>query len=194
MKIRRSVLWGIAVTLVLAAPVHAQEEAAPPANRSGVLVKVGLDAPGTHRVENGSSVSTDVDGGAFLSGEIYASINPRVELGAGIELPTARSLENLNGEFMFIPIYGVARLYPVVGSVAVYATGRIGVNLFLGDDDYKGSGELESGGHLGVGAGIEFNRIQIEALLAVNTGRREVGSTWVDVAYSKLGVSLGYRF
>ncbi len=193
MKTRLSVLWCIVVTLVSAAPVLAQEEA-PPANRSGILVKVGLDAPGTHKVENGGSVSTDVDGGAFLSGEIYAGINPHVELGAGFELPTARSLENISGDFMFIPLYGVARLYPMVGSVAPYVTGRIGLNLYLGDDDYKGSGELESGGHLGLGAGIDMNRVQIEALLSVNTGRAEVGPTWVDVTYSKLGVSVGYRF
>ncbi|MFZ5875041.1 MAG: outer membrane beta-barrel protein [Nitrospirota bacterium] len=193
MKTLRSVLWGIAVTLMLAAPVLAQEEA-PPENRSGVHVKVGVDAPGTHRVENGSSISTDVDGGGFLSGELYATINPHVELGAGVELPNARSPENSSGEFIFIPIYGVARLYPLVGPVAPYVVGRIGMSLFLGDDDYKGNGDLESGAHLGIGAGIDIHRIQIEAMLSVSTGRAEVGPTWVDVSYSKLGVSMGYRF
>jgi hypothetical protein len=181
------------VALVLAAPVLAQEEA-PPANRAGVLVKVGYDAPGTHKVENGGSVSTDVDSGGFLSGELYATINPHVELGAGLELPNARSLENFNGEFMFIPIYVLARLYPITGPVAPYVAGRIGMNLFLADDDYKNNGDVESGAHLGIGAGIDINKIQIELLISANTGRLEVGSTCVDVTYSKVGVSVGYRF
>lgn len=91
MKTRRSVLWGIAVALVLAVPVHAQEEA-PTANRSGVIVKVGLDAPGTHEIEGaGLSGSTDVDAGAFLSGELYATVHPMLELGAGFELQFPRS-------------------------------------------------------------------------------------------------------
>jgi hypothetical protein len=117
-----------------------------------------------------------------------------VELGAGFELPTPRSLENFTGDFMFIPIYGVARLYPLAGSVAPYVTGRIGLNLYLGDDDYKAGGELESGAHLGIGAGIDINQIQIEVLFSASTGRAEVGPTWVDVTYSKVGASLGYRF
>jgi hypothetical protein len=88
---RRSVLWGIAVTLVLSTPVLAQE-GAPPANRSGVIVKVGLDAPGTHEIDGaGLSGSTDVDEGAFLSGELYATVHPMLELGAGLELQFPRS-------------------------------------------------------------------------------------------------------
>ncbi|MEW6683983.1 MAG: hypothetical protein AB1451_13880 [Nitrospirota bacterium] len=58
-----------------------------------------------------------------------------------------------------LPIYGVARLFPLVGSVSLYATGLLGFNLFFGDA-YKGSGSLEGGGHLGAGAGLLRATIQ----------------------------------
>lgn len=194
MKTWLSVLGCVVVTVVSAVPVLAQE-ALPPENRSGVIVKVGLDASGTHEIEGGGlSGSTDVDSGMFLSGEIYATVNPNVELGAGFEAQSRRSQENISGDFQFIPIYGVARLYPMVGPVSPYVTGRIGLNLFFGDSNYKGSGDLEGGGHLGFGAGLVVQRVQFEALYSINTGTYTLGGTDFDVTYSKLGVSVGYVF
>jgi hypothetical protein len=182
-------------TLALAGPVFAEQDARAE-NRSGVLVKVGLDTPGTHDVEGGGlSGDTDVEGGGFIAGEIYATVHPRVELGVGGEVQFPRSQQDFTGDFGFIPIYGVARLFPVVGPVSLYATGRIGVNLFFGDDDYKGSGSLEGGGHLGAGAGLLVHqRVQVEALYSINTGVYEIGGTSFDITYSKVGISLGYLF
>jgi hypothetical protein len=175
-------------------PVRAQETP-PPANRSGVIVKAGLDAPGTHEVEGGGgSGSTDVDGGAFLSGELYATVHPMLELGAGFELQFPRSQQDFIGDFGFIPIYGLARFYPIVGPVAPYVIGRLGMSVFYGDDDYKGSGELEAGGHFGLGAGLVVHRVQFEALYSVNTGLYTIAGTEFDVTYSKWGISVGYVF
>jgi hypothetical protein len=181
--------------IMSAAPVLAEQEGAV-VHRNGVLVKVGLDTPGTHEVEDGGvSGETDVDGGAFLAAEIYATVHPRVELGVGGEFQFPRSRQDLAGEFGFIPIYGVARFFPVVGPVSLYASGRLGVNLFYGDDDYKGNASLEGGGHLGVGAGLLLHqRVQVEALYSVNTGVYENGGISLDVTYSKAGISVGYLF
>lgn len=193
---RRLSMVGLALgMLVLAGPVFAEQDARAE-HRSGVLLKVGLDAPGTHEIEGGGlSGSTDVEGGAFIAGEIYATVHPRVELGVGGEVQFPRSQQDFAGDFGFLPIYGVARLFPVVGSVSLYVTGRLGFNLFFGDDDYKGSGSLEGGGHLGAGAGLLIQeRVQVEALYSINTGVYEVGGTSFDITYSKLGISVGYLF
>jgi hypothetical protein len=182
-------------SLGVTAPVAAAEDGRAE-SRMGVLLKLGYDAPGTHRVEGGGlDGSTDVESGGFIAGELYATISPRVELGAGGEIQFPRSQQDFTGDFGFIPIYLVARLFPVVGPVSPYVTGRIGAALFFGDDDYTGSGTLEPGGHLGVGAGLLIQqRLQVEALFSVNTGVYELGGTSFDIIYSKLGISVGYLF
>jgi hypothetical protein len=181
--------------VVVASPVLA-DDGDRAERRMGFLLKLGLDAPGTHKIEGGGlDDSFDVDGGGFIAGELYATINPRVELGAGAELQFPRAMEDFTGDFGFIPIYLVARLFPLVGSVSPYVTGRIGANLFYGDDDYKGSATLEPGGHLGLGAGLLIQqRLQVEALYSVNTGIYELAGTSLDITYSKLGISIGYLF
>jgi hypothetical protein len=78
--------------------------------------------------------------------------------------------------------------------MAPYVMGRLGMSLFFGDDDYKGSGELEGGGHLGLGAGLVIHRVQFEAVCSVNTGPYTLAGTEFDVTYSKWGISVGYVF
>jgi hypothetical protein len=189
-------IGGLALgSLVVAGPVlGAQDDRAE--SRRGVLLKVGFDAPGTHKVDGGGfDGSTDVESGGFIAGEFYATISPRVELGAGGEVQFPRSQQDFAGDFGFIPIYGVARLFPIVGPVSPYVTGRLGLNLFYGDSDYKGSGDLEGGGHLGAGAGLLIQqRLQVEALFSLNTGVYKVGGTSFDITYSNLGISVGYLF
>jgi hypothetical protein len=165
-------------------------------SRQGVLLKVGFDTPGTHEVQGGGlDGSTDVESGGFIAAELYATINPHVELGAGAEIQFPRSQQDFTGDFGFIPIYVLARLFPVVGSVSPYVTGRIGASLFFGDDDYKGSGTLGPGGHLGLGAGLLIQqRLQVEALFSLNSGTYELAGTSFDIFYSKLGISVGYLF
>jgi hypothetical protein len=182
-------------TLIVTAPVFA-EEGGRAESRRGFLLKAGYDAPGTHKVEGGGlDGSTDVDSSGFIAGELYATINPRVELGAGAEIQFPRARKDFTGDFGFIPVYIVARLFPVVGPVSPYVTGRIGSSLFFGDDDYTSGGTLEFGGHIGVGAGLLIQqRLQVEALLSASTGANDLGGISVDIIYSKLGISVGYLF
>lgn len=185
------------VLVSLAAPVPGlTAEGGRAESRQGVLIKAGFDAPGTHEVQGGGlDGSADVESGGFVSGELYATINRHIELGAGAEIQFPRSQQDFTGDFGFIPIYVLARLFPVVGPVSPYVTGRIGASLFFGDDDYTGGGTLGPGGHIGLGAGLLIQqRLQFEALFSLNTGTYELSGTSFDIFYSKLGISVGYLF
>lgn len=163
-------------------------------------IKIGVDFMGKHKVTiNGISAEEDVKTGVSLSGEYIQAINPNVGIGGGITFQIPRSQEDYEGNFKFIPLYGLVKIHSNYEYQAVnfYLLGQLGYNAFMGDNDYKGFGTLTGGLYYGIGTGIIFNKNnQIELLYSVNNGSYSI-SGWsgsFDVEYSKITVSYGYAF
>jgi hypothetical protein len=159
-------------------------------------VKIGLDMSGEHEVSGlGLSGSEDVEMGFSLSVEYVAAINENLGLGAGITYQMPRSQEDFEGDFNFMPIYGLVKLRATSNDISPYLIGQLGYNLFYGDSDYKGSGSLSGGIYYGIGAGIIFQKgFQVELLYSVNNGSYELLGYDFDIEYSKIGLFLGYNF
>jgi len=167
---------------------------------AGGAIKIGLDLPGDHKVSaSGYSGTEDVEFGFSLTGELFGAVSKNVELGGGLTWQLARSQEDYQGDFNFIPIYGLLRVRSDSKKTDPYLTVQLGYNLFQGDSDYRGSGNyevgLEGGLYYGIGGGVIFkNRYLIEGLYSVNNGSGEVLGETIDVEYSKISILFGINF
>ncbi|MDD5260173.1 MAG: hypothetical protein PHD29_09435 [bacterium] len=167
-------------------------------------IKIGVDLAGSHEVTwNGLNGDEVVETGISLSGEYMQAINSNIRLGGGITFQIPRSQEDYAGDFNFIPLYGLLKIYTnsqeqdeeniQVQKTNYYVLGHLGYNLFRGDDDYKGDEYLTGGIYYGIGGGIVFNKNnQLELLYSINNG--SIDDLNVDVEYSKITISYGYVF
>jgi hypothetical protein len=162
----------------------------------GGTVKLGIDMAGDHDVSApGDSKSYDVDTGFSLSGEVFGKIGNNFDVGAGITIQIPRSVEDFEGDFMFIPVYGMIRARIETENVAPYFIGQLGYNFFLADDDYKGAADLTGGLYYGLGLGIIIKKhFLIEALYSVNNGTYELSSNELDIENSQVTLNFGYNF
>ena len=166
----------------------------------GGAIKIGVDLAGDHEVSGlGLTGSEDVEMGLSLSGEIFGTIGNNFDLGGGMTFQFPRSQEDFQGDFSFLPIYGMARWRSSSEKFAPYAIGQLGYNFFFGDDDYKGTGvfaaDLDGGLYYGIGGGfIIYKHFQIEALYSVNNGTGNILGIDFDVEYSKISLTFGYNF
>jgi hypothetical protein len=160
---------------------------------------------------NNINTSQDVDTGLSVSGELSRYVNDNFGLGGGVSLQLSRKLSDADGEFNFIPFYGIAKLRtsPDGSGNYKYVLGQLGYNSFSGDSNYKGQGGKLTGGlYWGMGAGFVFKMIHVEALYSVNNGKYEQ-STYVydsdyyvyryfsasgDVKYSSISLNIGVHF
>jgi hypothetical protein len=97
----------------------------------GGTVKVGIDMAGDHEVSGAENETWDVDTGFSLSGEVFGKIGNNFDVGAGINIQIPRSVEDAEGDFMFIPVYGMIRARIETENVAPYFIGQLGYNFYL---------------------------------------------------------------
>ncbi len=169
-------------------------------------IKIGMDISGKHKISGeGASGSEDVEEGTSLSIEYGSIIDKGVELGIGMTYQLPRAQEDYDGDFNFVPIYGLIKIYSATSDPSPYLIGQLGYDIFYkGDSDYKGELSLSGGIYYGIGAGLIFNRsFQIEGLYSINKGEGDypggyyggyyVPSMSFDIEYSKINLSIGFR-
>ncbi len=164
-------------------------------------VKLGVDFNGDHDASaNGQSVSTDVDTGISLTGELFTDIDDHFDLGGGIQYQMPRSLKGYSSdEFNFVPIYGMVRVKSTSPNVAPYAIAQIGYNFFLSNSSYKsssyGDAELEGGLYYGIGGGLLIKKhFIVELLYSKDYGKAKFPPGSIDIEYSKFTLNIGYNF
>lgn len=164
---------------------------------AGGVLKFGIDFSGDHELSGaGQSMSFDNETGISFSGEIFASINPNFDLGGGLTYQVPRSVEDYEGEFNFVPIYGMMRFKSSAEKVAPYGIVQLGYNiLFDGDSSYKGPADLDGGLYYGIGGGIILNKhFLIELLYSVNQGDFSLLGVSLDVENKQFTLNIGYNF
>jgi len=167
------------------------------------LIKMGIDMPGDYHVSGmGLSGTTDVETGFSVAGEFISNIKSQnnISFGLGLEYQIPRSQKELQGDFYFIPIYGLMKIHlNKINEISPYLNFRLGYNLFDGDNNFKGTGLLRAsldGGlyyALGIGA-ITGRYYAMEITYSVNRGEGNIAGVGFDVEYSKVGLSIGYIF
>ena len=162
----------------------------------GGTIKLGVDLAGDHDVSApGDSESYDVDTGVSLSGELFGKIGNNFDIGVGITYQFPRSIEDFEGDFNFIPIYFMIRARIETENIAPYFIGQLGYNFYEGEDEYKGTLDLEGGLYYGLGVGVIIKKpFIIEAIFSVNNGTAEGSNIEYDVEYSKVTLNFGYNF
>jgi hypothetical protein len=159
---------------------------------------------GTNTINPGDS---SIDPGISLTAEEIYYVRPTIGIGAGISYQTTRREPVSDGQFSFIPIYGLLRVRstPTSDNSYPYATAQFGYNYFIADHKYAGAGnyEMTNGSYAGLGAGYVFGRMQVEVLYTVDQGRlsgddydalNQHYTISADAAYRKVSLSLGVIF
>ena len=166
------------------------------------MLKFGADFLGKHEISGlGLSGSEDVETGISPGFEMYFNVksdNAQLAGGFGIEYQVQRRQVKHDGNFNFIPIYALGKIFITPtsdNSIGSFATIKIGYSLFRGDNKYKGNLILDDGLYLGIGLGIVYyEKIQIEALYSKNTGKAHVEDIDFEVEYTNLKLSFGILF
>lgn len=140
----------------------------------------------------------DADTGISLSGELIGYINDNFGLGFGFTYQMARGVENIEGEFHYIPIYGLCKIRFPQNTVSPYIIGQGGYNFVDADTDYTWNGDIEGGAYAGFGGGIQFkNGFLLELLYSINYGYLEIsGPNYYEIYlnYRKLRLAAGFAF
>lgn len=193
-----------------------------PGNAEEWIFNLGVDFDGKHETTNGrlsvagsadSSINgtQNVNSGLTFGGEYVSYVSNNVGLGGGMTIQSDRGLQDVTGNFSFVPLYGLVKVRTEPGRMNFYKylVGQLGYNFFDGDIAYRGrNGTLDGGLYFGIGAGVVINRTQIELLYTEDRGRaKDSGylydstanqynyfSESGDVRYSKLGLSIGFIF
>lgn len=158
------------------------------------LLRIGVDMAGDHETSwTGGSHTDETETGVFVAFEMPSPTAGTSETGFGIEFQTPRELEDHPGdEFSFISLYVYLRGRTGPSRSSAVLFGRVGYNIFDGNDDYKGTSDLDNGICYAFGVGIPLERgSEVEVAYAVNLGSRDAGATSVDIEYSR--ISLGVR-
>ncbi len=158
--------------------------------------KLGLEINGNHETEfAGVGVDEDVNTGISLAIELVKNINETLGMGGGLALQLPRELEDYDGDFNFIPIYGLMKIRLNQETTVPYLIGQFGYNIFQADSNYKGDGDLKGGLYYGLGGGVIFSKsVQLELLYSANKGSIDFDAIEFDITYTKIGLSLGYNF
>ncbi len=147
----------------------------------------------------------DIESGFSIYFELGKAINKNIGLGGGASYGLGRGIdeEGEEGEFNFIPVYGLLKIWFPTPSVVPFGIVHVGYNFFFADDDFKG--DLDTGGGLywAIGGGIMFdNGVQLELLYATHNGTltgedSSEGFTMdidVELSYSKVTLAAGINF
>lgn len=166
------------------------------------------------------STSYDIENGVALIAEYVGYTEEVIGVGLGAEYQLPRKIKNNSGTFNFIPVYGIlkVRSVPDTNGSYTYLVGHLGINVFNGDNDFKGvGGALTNGLYYGVGFGFEANNIvQVNLLYSWNTGKFTQKFSYYaydysytlhkyvytyhyaeasgDIEYANLGITFGIAF
>jgi hypothetical protein len=182
------------------------------------ILKLSVDFAGKHHVASSISVGNVSDTGSAtedttqaltLTGETVGYLDDNVGLGLGISYQIPRKMTNYEGQFNFMPFYGLLKIRskPVTGRTYFYGVGQLGYNLFYGDESYKGASATLSGGlYYGLGIGWIIENLNIEFLYSVNHGSlKDSGYLYYngsyyyttlksDIDYSQINMKVGVNF
>jgi len=160
-------------------------------------LRIAFDMTGDHKRSVGAwSVTEDIETGVCAALELATQDTRDAEVGVGVEYQVPRELSDDPGEeFNFIPLYFYGKAYGRSGGSTAFLLGRFGYNLYEGNDDYKGSADLEGGLYYAIGVGLmTTGTAEIELTYVVNTGIRDYGTTDVDVEYSRVSIGVSVAF
>lgn len=166
-------------------------------------VSIGMDLMGSHEISmSDSTTNLDIGGtedtelGLSAVAEYTIPYNKNMNLGGGAEFQLPRKQKDYEGNFNFIPFYGLAE-YKLKDN-PIYLKGKVGYNFFNGDDTYTGTaGNLNGGLFYGFGGGFEIqDNITAEFIYSVNKGSVEYTGYDLEgnISYSKLRAAIGFKF
>ncbi len=93
--------------------------------RNYITLKVGSDMSGKH-IEDYSSGGKDtnkVDSALSVAAEYVSPLNDYLELGAGVSYQFPREIEEIEGNFNFIPVYLLVKLRTSTKEISPYFLG-----------------------------------------------------------------------
>lgn len=211
MKRMHVILVLLAVTFFAGALVSSAQAQRLP--KAGFTIKGGFDVMGEIELEAlGESETGDMDTGITFAGEYIIGLTDMFGIGPGIAYQFPRGLDEdwPDGKLHFIPFYGALNLcIKTQGSVTPFIAFHLGYNLAIIDSDLEDdlettieaevgedvSLDVEGGMYWGIGGGLLFsNNIQLELLYNINKGKIKAAGEEVDLEYSKLSISVGYKF
>lgn len=176
------------------------------------VVKGGFDLMGEGDLEISDydyDDSGDVDSSFSLGAEAYGNFGQFLAGGGAVYL-FPRKLEDSDGKISLLPVYGAFNIPFQQTGFTPFITGQIGYNFFfidskLEDDlDYLIGDECdyttEGGLYWALGGGIILdNNIQFEIIYSYSSAALEIensagDSVTMDLTYTKVTASIGYRF
>jgi len=214
MKRMHVVLVLLAVTFFAGALVSSAQAQGLP--KAGLTIKGGLDVMGNLELElDGESTDGDMKTGINLGAEYIFPLSDMIGIGPGAAYMLPRGVDEddaVDGKLSFLPVYGVLNIcLKSGGEITPFIVGQIGYSFGFMDSTMKDdleSGieeeigeevalEMEGGLYWGIGGGILLsNNIQIELVYNVNNGKITSDDVdgEIDVEYSKITVTVGYKF
>ena len=168
-------------------------------------LKLGFDINGEAKVSaSGDSQTVDIDNSVILGYERILEIDENLTYGLGGEFMINRGAEEFaTGNFAFHSIYGYGN-YKI--DEKLYGIGRIGYNLFTGDDDFTDCSDfcevtLEGGLMYGLGFGFSLTqKVDFEGMYITNEGKVKlnydnnyyygIDDTDAKFSYSRLNLAL----
>ena len=169
-----------------------------------VMIKLfGFDLPGKYKVEGSElNTSTEVGIGNSFGVELITGLSPEsnVAWGLGVEVPIEhRNVKDMNGEFYFVPLYGLFKLHLMRGYISPYVMGKIGFSYFDGHMDFKDTdiskADLDGGLYYGFGSGVVINKFhELELSYSISHGEVAITGVDYDVKYSRLNLSHKFLF
>ncbi len=161
---------------------------------SWVTLIGGYDLGGTGDLDieaDGEEVSSeegDMESGFSFYFEFGKALNKNVGLGGGACYQLGRGIDEPGfdkGEFNFIPVYGLLKIWFPTPSVIPFGIVHVGYNFFLADDDLFNEDLDRSGGlYWAIGGGVMFdNGVQIELLYSTHNGSLTGEAEGYDPSY-----------
>ncbi|MCF7919767.1 MAG: hypothetical protein K9N06_07635 [Candidatus Cloacimonetes bacterium] len=167
----------------------------------------GVDLAGNQEISASGysgSVDQDTNTGIEVFGEIINTLNKsagsKFDAGIGAAWLVPRGFDDNNDEyqeaFSFIPLYFLIQLGTNnPNNMNFYGKAKIGYDLFSGNDDYAGSGDLTGGLYTGFGAGIISSK---DLFLEVSYQTYNGSISWggddeLDIVQTHISIMLGRR-
>jgi hypothetical protein len=162
---------------------------------------VPIDFAGTMTASKDGSGDLDVNMGFGAGAEVMVGISQGLQVGGGAQFLLSRAFSKYTDEkFAFIPFYGLVSYSFDLGIVSPYAIGRIGYDLFTGNDAFKGSGDLTGGLYFAIGGGAAIKIPNstlgafVEADYSMNNGTYSYSIIDIGFAYKRLELCAGVSF
>ena len=152
-------------------------------------VGADYDMGGNFNMTDGTDeLDYDVESGFSINGEYIMPYKNKMSIGGGLTYQLSRTFTDYpNAEMNFIPVYGLVK-YDLQDEA--YVVGHLGYNMFNGNEEFKEGAELGGGIYYAAGFGFTRDMFNGELIYTVNNGTFDE----LDVTYSKLSLSFGYKF